>query len=89
MHTIRFRMKLNKLDEEVLYQRFFLIWCIHNQLVKHAQKLMNVLHYDRTYIGLKKAYASVAERKKGCPKAEKERLEAEFSLTLSMGIPHF
>ena len=63
MHTIKFPLKLNMAQRRKAAHRFYLIWKIHNALVKHGNKLLGVIHHDRGYKALLKQYRAAKEAK--------------------------
>ena len=65
MHTIRFLLLTTKEDDRILEKRFRMLWHIHNQTVKYAQKQLHKLMRDRAYIDARK------ERSALKPEAEK------------------
>lgn len=65
MHTIRFLLLTTKDDDRILEKRFRMLWHIHNQAVKYAQKQLHKLMRDRAYIDARK------ERSILKPEAEK------------------
>ena len=54
MHTIRFLLLTTKEDSRILEKRFRMLWHIHNQTVKYAQKQLHKLMRDRAYIDARK-----------------------------------
>ena len=67
MHTIRFLLMTTKEDDRIPEKRFRMLWHIHNQTVKYAQKQLHKLMRDRAYIDAKKEY--------GVLKPEAEKLQ--------------
>lgn len=65
MHTIRFLLLTTKEDDRILEKRFRMLWHIHNQTVKYAQKQLHKLMRDRAYIDVRKEYGALK------PEAEK------------------
>ena len=54
MHTIRFLLLTTKEESRILEKRFRMLWHIHNQTVKYAQKQLHKLMRDRAYIDARK-----------------------------------
>ena len=57
MHVIRFLLLTTKEDNRILEKRFRMLWHIHNQTVKYAQKQLHKLMRDRAYIDARKEYS--------------------------------
>lgn len=62
MHTIRFLLLTHTYEDTVLDKRFRLLWHIHNQAVKFAQRRLHALFRDRAYIDAKKEYGSLQKQ---------------------------
>lgn len=56
VHVLQVRIIAEDGDKCVLEKRFFLMWQIHNQLVKYANRQLNKLRNDRAYIDAKRSY---------------------------------
>ena len=61
MHTIRFLLLTTKEDSRILEKRFRMLWHIHNQTVKYAQKQLHKLMRDRAYIDARKERSALKE----------------------------
>lgn len=62
VHVLQVKILAEDGDKCVLGKRFFLMWQIHNQLVKYANRQLNKLRNDRAYIDAKRAYAPLKKQ---------------------------
>ena len=74
MHTIRFLLLTTKEDSRILEKRFRMLWHIHNQTVKYAQKQLHKLMRDRAYIDARKERSAL---KLEAAKLQRQMDEAE------------
>ena len=70
MHTVRLPLSTTEYDVQVIEKRFHAISHIHNVLVKHANKCLKKLSYDKEYQSLKNEYYTLLKKNK-LSKAEK------------------
>lgn len=64
MHTVRLLLSTTEYDEQVMEKRFHAVSHIHNVLVKHANKCLKRLYYDKEYLALKAEYTNILKKKK-------------------------
>lgn len=68
-HNLRVRLVTTRTDEHMIEKRYRMIWSIHNQAVKFAQRQINKLTRDREYIDARKAYGPVCAKIKRLKKS--------------------
>jgi len=61
MHTLILRLKMNREQTALANRRFYYMWRVHNQTVKHARKLLNSLKHSREYKALSGTYKAAKE----------------------------
>ena len=83
MYTIRFPLGMSPQQRWVADKRFFHMFRIHNQIIKHAIKLMNILNNSPEYHALKKQYALnlASESEKKVATSRMNQFRKEIGLT--------
>lgn len=79
VHVLQVRIIAEDGDKCVLEKRFFLMWQIHNQLVKYANRQLNKLRNDRAYIDAKRAYIPLKkelDKLESADKPDKDKISA-------------
>ena len=72
MHTLQCHLSTTAYDGQVLLRRFRMLWHIHNQMVKHARKLLHVLERDREYRRLPSGYKELQKELNTCAARQKQ-----------------
>ena len=79
VHVLQVRIIAVDGDKCVLEKRFFLMWQIHNQLVKYANRQLNKLRNERAYIDAKRAYVPLKkelDKLESADKPDKDKISA-------------
>lgn len=81
MHTVCLRLDTSEYEGYLIDQSFHALSHIHNVLVKHAQKLIIHLEYDKDYQQLRTEY--IAFLKKHKDKQKLSKAETAYKKNLS------
>lgn len=81
MHTVCLRLDTSEYEGYLIDQSFHALSHIHNVLVKHAQKLLINLEYDKDYQPLRTEYIALLKKHKN--KQELSKAETAYKKNLS------
>ena len=74
MHVLGLRLATTEYDEQALADRYFIIFRIHNVVVRHAKKLLRRLEYHKEYQSAREEYTTLLKEKNmGRVKLPKEK----------------